>query len=254
MRVIIIEDEPRTAKELKGFLEGLDSDISVEAILPSVASSIRWLEEHGAPDLIFSDIQLGDGLSFEIFRSVNLNTPVVFCTAYDQYAIMAFESNGINYLLKPIEEEMVAESIRKYRQMRAHMMGGNYRESLDKALDALNTNYKQSVLVHYRDKIIPIRINDICYVYASGGVVLLHTADGKDFSLQHTIDRMEAILNPSTFFRVNRQFIVSRSSIQKIAHFHNRRLQVQLLSGVPEEIIVSRLKVQDFLDWMEVAS
>jgi two-component system response regulator LytT len=251
MKVIIIEDEPRTARELSSILENLDSAIEVVAILTSVGSAIKYFQEQAAPDLIFSDIQLGDGLCFEIFKEVQLNVPIVFCTAFDEYAIHAFESNSIDYLLKPLEEEMVERSILKYNRIKAHYSPDTYATHLNKVLVQMDGAYKQSILVHYRDKIIPLKVADICYVYANAGVITLHTSGDHDYPVPFTIDQLETMLNPQLFFRANRQFIINRNMIQDIEHYFNRRLFLKLQCDTPVKIIVSRLKVQDFLLWVE---
>jgi DNA-binding LytR/AlgR family response regulator len=251
MKVIIIEDELRTAKELKSILQDLDNEIDVVDILTSVAGAVSWLRQHPAPDLIFSDIQLGDGLSFEIFKEAQVDAPVIFCTAYDQYAISAFDANGIDYLLKPLEETLVEKSLTKFKRVKAHLAGHTYSGNLDKALTILESRYKQSVLVHYGDKITPVKVSDICYVYASSGAVLLHTAQKHDFVVQYTIDQLEQMLNPDQFFRANRQFIINRNMVENAEHYFNRRLVLKISCEVPEKIIISRLKAGDFLKWLE---
>lgn len=251
MKVIIIEDEPRTAKELSNILENLHSSITVLAILSSVASAVKWLSEEPLPDLIFSDIQLGDGLSFEIFKQVPLNVPIVFCTAFDEYAIHAFESNSIDYILKPLEEEMVERSILKYQRIIEHYSPGAYNTNLNKVVAQMEGAYKQSLLVHYREKIIPVKVTDISFVYATAGVITLHTSTDQDYTIPYTIDQLESILNPQLFFRANRQFIINRNTILDIEHYFNRRLFLKLQCSTPVKLIVSRLKVQDFLLWIE---
>ncbi|MBE9586855.1 response regulator transcription factor [Mucilaginibacter sp. JRF] len=251
MNIIIIEDEPRTAKDLKAILTAVDADINVLAMLSSVASSIKWLQENAAPDLIFSDIQLGDGLSFEIFKEVKVTAPIIFCTAFDEYAINAFESNSIDYLLKPIEEDRVEKSLQKYHRIKDHYAGGSYAGNLEKAISQISHTYKQSILVHYREKIIPVKTADICLVHAANGLVTLHTLNDQAYATQYTIDQLEGMLNPTQFFRANRQFIINRDVVQNIEHYFNRRLVVHTHCPSPEKIIVSRLKAQEFLRWIE---
>ncbi|MBS7564813.1 response regulator transcription factor [Mucilaginibacter sp. Bleaf8] len=251
MNVIIIEDEPRTAKDLNGILTGLDSTINVQAMLSSVTAAITWLKANPAPDLIFSDIQLGDGLSFEIFKEVPINVPVIFCTAFDQYAINAFESNSVDYLLKPIEEDMVERSLQKYHRIKEHYAGSTYASNLSNVITQMDVTYRQSILVHYREKIIPVKVADLCFVHASNGIVMLHTVNNQDFAVQYTIDQLETMLNPIQFFRANRQFIINRDMIQDIEHFFNRRLILRTHCQTPEKIIVSRLKAQELLRWLE---
>jgi two-component system, LytTR family, response regulator LytT len=250
MNIIIIEDEPRTARDLKLVLESIDSEIKVLQILPSVAAGIQWFSAHPAPDLIFSDIQLGDGLSFEIFREVAIASPVIFCTAFDQYAIDAFESNSIDYLLKPIEEDVVERSLKKYQRVKDHYTAGSYAQNLNKVMMQMDRAYKQSILVHYREKIIPVKVSEVCFVYAANGAVMLHTINNQEYAVQYTIDQLEAMLNPSQFFRANRQYMINRDVVQDIEHYFNRRLIIKL-QGVATKIIISRLRAQDFLHWIE---
>lgn len=252
MKVVIIEDELKTANELKSMLQSLNDEIRVEAVLKSVANAIDWLNRNPAPDLIFSDIQLGDGLSFEIFREVETNAPIVFCTAFDEYAIRAFESNSIDYLLKPIEENMVMKSLEKYHRLNVHLINQNqYAQNLNKILVQMESGYKQNILVHYREKIIPVRVLDIQFIYASNGAVYLHTSNDKSYVVQHTIEQLESMLNPQLFFRANRKFIINHAFITNIEHYFNRKLFVMTKSEAPEKIIIGRVKAPVFLKWVE---
>jgi two-component system, LytTR family, response regulator LytT len=247
MNVIIIEDERRTANELKMILEQLDPEINVQGILMSVSTAIDWLKHHPAPDLVFSDIQLGDGLSFEIFREVEVVAPVIFCTAFDEYAIEAFEANGVDYLLKPLEEEMIERSLRKYHRLKKVFSS----ENVQKAVKQIEATYKQFILVHFRDKIVPVKVDDLDYVYATNGVVLLNTTDKNEYVVPYTVDQLEGMLNPQHFFKANRQFILNRRIVLNIEHYFNRRLLVKTSCPLPAKVIISRLKAQEFLRWME---
>ncbi|EDM38617.1 putative two-component response regulator autolysis regulator LytR [Pedobacter sp. BAL39] len=252
MRVVIIEDETKTARELKGMLQDLDSEIQVEVILASVASAISWFKENAAPELIFSDIQLGDGLSFEVFKEVQTESPVIFCTAFDEYAIRAFESNSIDYLLKPLEEEKLQKSLEKYTRFKEHLVSDSLRKAnMNKVLTQMDVTYKQNILVHYKEKILPIRVADIQFVYGSNGVVQICTSDRRSYPIHYTIEQMESMLNPGQFFRANRKFIVNREAIQNIEHYFNRKLFVSTSCETPEKIVVSKMKSQPFLKWME---
>jgi DNA-binding LytR/AlgR family response regulator len=251
MNVIIIEDERKTARELQDILTGIDSEIHILEVLPSVAAATRWFRENPAPDLIFSDIQLGDGLCFEIYKEVTVTAPIIFCTAFDQYAIQAFESNSIDYLLKPLEEEVVERSLKKYHRIREHYSGNTYQASLNKAMVQMENAYRQTILVHYREKMVPVKVADISFIHAANGVVTLHVRAGQEYTIQYTIDQLENMLNRNDFFRANRQFIIHREEITDIEHYFNRRLIIKTNSKTPEKIIVSRLKAQDFLRWVE---
>lgn len=252
MRVVIIEDESKTAKELQHMLEHLDNSIQIEAILTSVSAGIKWLRANPAPELIFSDIQLGDGLSFEIFREVKTETPVIFCTAFDEYAIKSFESNSIDYLLKPIEEDALTKSLEKYARLKEHLVASTaYPRNLNNVLTQMDPNYKQSILVHYRDKIIPVKVIDIQFIYATGGTVYIYLPNDKNYPVQYTIEQLETMLNPLQFFRANRQFIINRDAISNIEHYFNRKLYVATSCPTPEKIVIGKLKAQPFLKWIE---
>lgn len=252
MKVIIIEDEIRTANELKNMLLGIDSDIEVEAILGSVAAGFDWFEHNPMPELIFSDIELGDGLSFELFKKISIEVPVIFCTAFDEYAIRAFESNSIDYLLKPIDEAALQRSLEKYLRFKGHMMAGDIRSlNMERVISQMESPFKQTILVNFREKIIPVKLSDVGFIYSSDGTVFLHLGDKRSFMVPYTLEQLELMLDPHQFFRANRQYIVNREFIDNIEHYFNRKLIISSKIESPEKIIVSRVKAQPFLKWME---
>jgi two-component system response regulator LytT len=252
MKVIIIEDEVRTANELKNMLIGIDSDIEVEAILGSVATALDWFAQHPMPELIFSDIELGDGLSFEIFKQISIESPVIFCTAFDEYAIRAFESNSIDYLLKPIDEAMLQKSLEKYLRFKDHLINGEQRAlNMERVIDQIDLAYKQTLLVNYREKIIPIKLQNVGFIYAANGLVYLEMGDKKNFTIPYTLEQLETMLDPHQFFRANRQFILNRDFIDNIEHYFNRKLFITCKIESPEKIIISRVKAVTFLQWLE---
>lgn len=252
MRVVIIEDEARTANELKKMLVGIDSDIEVEAILGSVDAAINWFSKNPMPELIFSDIELGDGLSFEIFREINIEAPVIFCTAFDEYAIRAFESNSVDYLLKPIDEAMLHKSLEKYLRFKDHLIDGVQRASnMQRVIDQIEVAYKQTLLVNYREKILPIKLQNVGFIHAENGLVYLELEDDKRFTISYTLEQLETMLDPQQFFRANRKFILNRDFIVNIEYYFNRKLFVTCKIESPEKIIISRVKAQTFLQWVE---
>jgi len=252
MKVIIIEDEVRTANELKNMLIGIDNDIEVEAILGSVATALDWLAQHPMPELIFSDIELGDGLSFEIFKQISIESPVIFCTAFDEYAIRAFESNSIDYLLKPIDEAMLQKSLEKYLRFKDHLINGEQRAlNMERVIDQIDLGYKQTLLVSYREKIIPIKLQNVGFIYAANGLVYLEMGDHKNFTIPYTLEQLETMLDPHQFFRANRQFILNRDFIENIENYFNRKLFITCTIESPEKIIISRVKAATFLQWLE---
>ena len=252
MKVIIIEDEERTANELKNMLLGIDGDIQVEVILGSVAAALAWFEQNPMPELIFSDIELGDGLSFEVFKKISIEVPVIFCTAFDEYAIRAFESNGIDYLLKPIDEYMLQKSVEKYLRFKEHLLSGGERAvNMERVIQQMESPYKQTLLVNYREKIIPVKLAEVGLIYSSEGTVSLYLQDSRSFMVSYTLEQLELLLDPYQFFRANRQFIVNRDFIDDVESYFNRKLVIFSKVKSPEKIIVSRIKAQLFLKWLE---
>lgn len=259
MRVLIIEDEIKTGRELKAQLETLDDGVEIVAILPSIKSAVKWFSENDAPDLIFSDIQLADGLSFEIFKQIKPSAPVIFCTAYDAYAIRAFETNSIDYLLKPIDEKKLEASLQKYDRMKAafgQSDGGGYEQILTKKMEQMlqklgSASHKSTLLIHHQDKIIPLKITDIAYIHYENSLVSAYSFSGQKYVLTQTLDELENLIDPSRFFRANRQFIINRNSIVNAEHYFTRRLVLKLSIITPEPVIVSKVKSSELLRWME---
>ena len=252
MKVIIIEDEERTANELRNMLLGIDGDIQVEVILGSVSAALAWFEQNPMPELIFSDIELGDGLSFEVFKKISIEVPVIFCTAFDEYAIRAFESNGIDYLLKPIDESMLQKSVEKYLRFKEHLLSGGERAvNMERVIQQMESPYKQTLLVNYREKIIPVKLAEVGLIYSSEGTVSLYLQDNRSFIVSYTLEQLELLLDPYQFFRANRQFIVNRDFIDDVESYFNRKLVIFSKVKSPEKIIVSRIKAQLFLKWLE---
>jgi two-component system response regulator LytT len=252
MKVIIIEDEARTAQELKDMLLEIDHGIDVEAILGSVSAALEWFAQHPMPELIFSDIELGDGLSFELFKKINIEIPVIFCTAFDEYAIRAFEANGIDYLLKPIDEVTLQKSLEKYLRFKEHLMHGAERAlNIERVITQIEIAYKQTLLVDYRQKIIPIKLRDVGFIYTENGIVYLEMDDNKRFTIPYTLEQLESIIDPNQFFRANRQFILNRNFIDNIEYYFNRKLFITCKIKSPEKIVISRVKAKQFLQWLE---
>jgi DNA-binding LytR/AlgR family response regulator len=255
MKAVIIEDEPKAAQELKEILAQIRPNIVIENVLGSVEESVAWFERNVHPDLIFSDIQLSDGVSFEIYRKVRISSPVIFCTAFDEHMLHAFETNGIAYLLKPIVPAKVEESLQKYDGLRSVMANGHgmLDERIEALFSQLKPSYKSTLLVPMRDKIVPVKADDVAYLYYNNGVVLVCLFDQQQYFIEETMEVMESRLNPSVFYRVNRQFIIHRRSIREIERYFSRKLVVKLSLSTPETLIVSKLKASLFLDWMQAS-
>jgi DNA-binding LytR/AlgR family response regulator len=253
MNVLIIEDEIKTARELKMLVEQLRDDITVLDILPSVKAGIQWFSANPAPDLIFSDIQLADGLSFDIFKNTPIHTPVIFCTAFDEYAIRAFEANGIDYLLKPVDENRLIQALDKYEKLKGVFSPekNDYEKKLENLLTQFSTNYKTTLLIHFQEKIIPVKTADIAFIHYSNGIAAVYTGTNQKYVLSSTLDELDAMLQPDLFFRANRQFIINRQAIVNIEHFFSRRLVVRLIIPTPENIIISKVRSAELLQWIE---
>jgi len=243
-QVIIIEDEKPAARRLQRMLqkEGISTDI----LLHSVSDGLEWFARHPAPNLIFADIQLSDGLSFDIFEQINLKTPIIFTTAYDQYAIKAFKLNSIDYLLKPIKQDELHFALNKFRQ--------NNMQNIDiqNLIDSLKPQqtYKQRFTVTYGQHIKSITDTDIAYFVSQDKTTYLVTHTGENFIYDSSLEALEQQLNPERFFRVNRRFIICFDSIKDMIAYSNSRLKVLLHKPPEQDVIVARERVKDFKRWL----
>jgi len=253
MKVLVIEDEIKTARELKKQVEQVREDIIVLELLPSVKAGIEWFTANPSPDLVFADIQLADGLSFDIFKTIPVQAPVIFCTAFDEYAIRAFEVNGIDYLLKPIDEQRLQQALDKYEKLKGvfNTEKKNYEKKLDNLLTQFSGNYKTTLLIHFQEKIIPVKTVDIAFIHYSNGIAAIYTNNNQRYIMTSTLDELEAMLQPELFFRANRQFIINRQAIVNIEHYFSRRLVVRLNISTPENIIISKVRSAELLQWIE---
>ncbi len=247
MKIVIIEDEPKTAANLEKMLKSISPDYRILEKIDSVESGLHYFEEVGFPDLIFSDIQIADGLSFEIFNLHPPTCPIIFCTAYDQYALQAFRANGIDYLLKPFSEADVSASIEKYESLKQPSQPN---QSLQLLFEQLQKPQKQTILINFREKIIPINIISIPFFYSINHNTIIFF-EGKEQNISYSLDELEEILDSRQFYRANRQFIINRTFISEIEHYFARKLLVSLNTKTPEKIIISKAKANEFLRWIE---
>jgi two-component system response regulator LytT len=251
MNIIIIEDERLTAEDLADMITEAEPGINIAATLSSVREALDYLRNNEEPDLIFSDIQLGDGLSFEIFQALDIKAPIIFCTAYDEYAIEAFQTNGIHYILKPFREEEISKAIDKYNNLRSTFA------PVDSSLNSILQLFQKkspskaaSVLVHYKEKIIPVRLEDIAVFYIKHEVTHLYTLDKKTYTLNKTLDEIQQITG-SDFYRANRQIIINRNAIQNVEQYFARKISVTLTVPFETIITISKEKITHFLEWLE---
>jgi len=250
MNVLIIEDEESAFNKLKCILLDIDSSINIVSWLQSVEQSIRWFKSNNAPDLIFLDIQLSDDLSFKIFEAVQVKCPIIFTTAFDEFAIKAFELNSIDYLLKPITSNNVEKSLEKY-QSRLNIIQNPYDKLIvDLKNIANNHSYKERFLVNKRDELVVILTADISYFYKDSDTTYIVLESGNRFSIKSSLEELIEVLNPEKFYRINRQFIVSINAISKITLWFKGKLKLQLKPEFDNTIFVSREKSTDFKNWM----
>lgn len=250
MKIIIIEDEKPAARLLLRKVERLG--LKVDALLHSVEASLNWFKHNNHPDLIFLDIQLSDGLSFEIFEKIDIKSAVIFTTAYDEYALRAFKLNSIDYLLKPIDDDELEVAINKYhsRNMVLPQLSLNFELIKQMLINPLEKTYKSRFTVKIGERIKMIALEEIECFYSENKGTYLHTLDNRNYLIDTTLEQLETELNPALFFRVNRQFIIPLKIIKDITVYSNSRLKVMLPTFKEQEVIVSRERVNDFKNWL----
>ena len=249
--VLIIEDDLNEANWLKRMIEQAGTDYNVCSIIHSVTEARIWLMTNKTPHLIFCDIQLSDGLGFNIFQDLAITVPVIFCTAYHEYALEAFENNGIDYLMKPIEAVRLNKSLKKYSQLKE--LFGEVNATYSKRLNypgPYTNNYKSSLLVYYQDKIIPISLEQLDFIYYNNYQVTVH-AQSAQYETRDTLNSIFATLNPRDFFRANRQFIIHRKAVTSIQQYFGRKLLIGTSTPTPEPVIISKANASEFLKWVE---
>ena len=250
MKILIIEDEVPAAQRLEKLLKEIEpGGIILESIV-SVATAIKWLSQHPAPDVIISDIQLADGLSFEIFKTVPTLCPVIFTTAFDQYAIEAFKVNSIDYLLKPIKKEDLSAAINKMKQLAGVNQVPLDITKLMQALTPANTNYKNRFAVKFGEHLRTIETKDIVYFYTEDKINFLTTKEGRRYTTDYNLDTLETMLDPKIFFRINRQYIICIHAIAEMFSYSKSRVLIKLNPPAKHETIVSTERSGDFKLWL----
>ncbi len=257
MKVLIIEDEELAVKKLRKTLETVDSTAEIVGTTDSIRSSVNWLQENPAPDLILMDIELADGQSFEIFDKVDVKSTVIFTTSYDEYALKAFKVNSVDYLLKPVQKEDLEAALNKLKNIKSMygtsmpadpMNVDNLVKELQQKLQP--KEFRKRFLVKHAQKLVSVDIDEIAYFYSDGRLNFFKTHDNKKFVVDYTMDELEEMLDPDKYFRISRSFYVSIASIDQIHEYFGNRLLLHLKPAVDKESIVSREKVADFKKWM----
>jgi DNA-binding LytR/AlgR family response regulator len=246
--ILIIEDEKVAADTLGLLLNKIDRSWQIKAQIDSVEDAVAWLKTDTA-DLIFLDIHLADGLGFQIFEQIEIDTPIIFTTAYNQYAIRAFKLNSIDYLLKPIDEQELRNALDKFKKLQNIASPIDYKNLL-KILQTPAESYQKRFMVTAGEKVKSIAVEEIAYFFAEGRYVFLNTHDNRKYIIDYTLDNLEELMNPAHFFRVNRQFVVSFRAIREMFSYPKGRVKLVLQPACSEEVIVSLSKAVEFKQWL----
>lgn len=250
MKVLIIEDEPLAAQRLVSLIGELLPDASVLQTIDSIKRSVQWLKQNSHPDLIILDIHLADGISFELFERCEVTCPVIFTTAYDQYALRAFKVNSIDYILKPVDKHELEQALRKFESSRPQPHP-ELLANIQATMRLLTRRFKERFIVKVGDKLRSIEVGDIQVFLSVEKTTFAHTSDGRRHVLDHTLDEIQELLNPEQFFRVNRKYIVAVSAIRDISSYTNSRLKLMLNVSHDDDVIVARERVNDFRSWLD---
>jgi DNA-binding LytR/AlgR family response regulator len=248
MKVVIVEDEHLAAEKLAGQLQRVVPGVEVLKTLESVEEAVNWFGSNPAPDLVFMDIQLEDGISFEIFEAIKLQAPVIFTTAYDEYAIRAFKVNSVDYLLKPIDEEDLKKAIQKFRKIFDET---EFASRVTRVIEQVSKKYKTRFFMKIGTHFRSVKVTEICCFFVQERNTFLRTTAGKTYDIDHSLDQLQALIDPEQFFRINRNFLVNINCISEIVAYSTTRLKLKLEVDCPEDLIVSRDRVSEFKHWMD---
>jgi DNA-binding LytR/AlgR family response regulator len=252
MRILIIEDEPQAAARIEKLIKEIIPEGEVVEKLDTVKRSVEWLKKNPPPDLILLDVQLADGISFDIFQHCRVNSPVIFTTAYDQYAMRAFKLNSIDYILKPIDKAELAAAVQKFRDLSGSRQGNEeMMNNIHTAFQMLMKKYKTRFVIKVGEHIRTIEVDDVRYFFSQDKTSFCATKENRNFVLDFTMDQLEGLLDPRQFFRINRKYIVRAGCIQDIITHTNSRLKILLKGSDDNEIIVARERVQEFREWLD---
>lgn len=253
MKIVIIEDEPHAQKELQRLLKNSPFEIDVLECLDSVEDAVEWMASNKTQDLFFFDIQLSDGLSFEIFEHTEVKAPIIFTTAFDEYAIKAFKVNSVDYLLKPVKQSELNAALEKFESLnqKTNTPSGLQLEQIQELLQLNKPRFKTRFLCRIGDQITYVNTEDIAYFKAEDNEVLLTTSDNRQYFVNHSLEQLTDFLNPDDFYRINRAYFVRLSAIKKISKYFNSRLLIKLHPEAEGEVLISRVKVSDFLNWID---
>lgn len=250
MRILIIEDEEAAVKRLQKMLKEITPESEVVDALVSIKSSVQWFKSNPQPDLVLMDVHLADGLSFEIMKQVNIDCPVIFTTAYDQYALEAFKLNTVDYLLKPVKKEDLQNAIAKFKK---HQLKATPTIDIDKIINSFQNaqkDYKKRFVVRYGEHIKTINTDDASYFYTEARANFMVTKDAKRYVIDYNLDQLETLIDPKVFYRINRQFIIGIHSIDEMLTYSKSRVLIKLNPPCKIETIVSTERSGDFKQWL----
>jgi DNA-binding LytR/AlgR family response regulator len=252
VRILIVEDEPLAAAQLAATIASLKPEAKILEVCDTVKSAVDWISKNEGPDLAFFDIQLGDGLSFEIFEQAELKCPVIFVTAFDQYAIQAFKVNSVDYLLKPIEKNELEQALLKFERM---LLPGSSKVTpgfVEEIISSLSRKkYKERFLVKVGSHLRIVAIEDVPYFYSFQKGTYVKLTNGKDYLLDYSLEMVEEMVDPAIFFRINRKYLVALKSIREVVAYSNSRLKLKVLYSADNDFLVAREKVKAFKKWVE---
>ncbi len=254
LHILIIEDEELAAERLEILLKNINPDFTVMAVIDTIEDAVSWFKENESPDLAFFDIQLADGLSFKIFEEVEVECPLIFTTAYDEYALKAFKVNSIDYLLKPIDKQELENALMRYEQMKKQFVQSFFPQKLMNAMNSITNKrkYKQRFMVKAGAYITSVPVEEIAYFFTAHKTSWLKTFNGKKHALDLKLEEIEQHVDPAQFFRLNRQYLASFDGIKQVTSYTNSRLKVQLAQHEDDsQILISREKVGAFKAWLD---
>ncbi|AXT50758.1 DNA-binding response regulator [Aquimarina sp. BL5] len=252
MTAVIVEDENFASKRLATLIEELAPEIRITGQITSVENGRQWFDNNPKPDLIFLDIQLNDGYGFDILDMMEDHPPVIFTTAYNEYAIRGFKYNGLDYLLKPIDKGDLKNALNKYRKTQVHSDAIFDDQKLEKIKNLFSKEYKKRFMIKVGNQFTTFNVEDIAYFKSNEGLIFLHAHTGQQYPIEYSIDQLEDILDPVHFFRINRKFMVCVKSVVEIHSYFNSRLLLKLKPQEEEQIIVSRERTSNFKKWLDL--
>jgi len=251
MKIVIIEDEPRAVERMESLLRQCAPGAAVVGRLDTIKGAVAWIKSHDPVDLILMDIQLADGLSFEIFNQTEVRSPIIFTTAYNEYALKAFKVNSIDYLLKPISPEDLSAALTKYNNLVRPASSQQMMESIGYAMQMLTKKYKERFVIKVGEHLKTIEVKDVLYFYSQEKFTFAQTVDQRKHILDFTLDQLEGLVDPAAYFRINRKYLVGLAAVQDMISYTNSRLRLTLRHSDDPEVIVARERVQEFRDWLD---